>query len=62
MELLLAIAILLAALAVDFPSLAEGLRVSPRERWFAVSLGRVVLPLPFVALLAYGQADPTAFA
>lgn len=63
MELLLVVAIvLLAALAVEFFLWPEVFKRPPWGRTFALFLGWVVLPLLFVALLVYGQADPTAFA
>jgi hypothetical protein len=52
--------ILLAVLAVEFLLWPKVFERPPWGRWFALSLGRVVLPLLFVALLAYGQADPHA--
>jgi uncharacterized membrane protein len=63
MELLLTIAIvLLAALAVELLLWPEVFKRPPWGRRFALFLGWVVLSLLLVALLVYGQADPTAFA
>jgi hypothetical protein len=60
---LLAIAIVLrAALAVELFLWPEVFQRPPWGRRFALFLGWVVLPLLFVTLLVYGQADPTAFA
>jgi hypothetical protein len=63
MEILLPIAILLLiALAVEFFLWPQVFERPPWGRRLALFLGWVVLPLLFVLLLIYGQADPTAFA